>query len=67
MAKPVLVTSAIITKHINGTENVLLVLNQKNHQKCYGFPGGVGGFIKTFDPAQDSFSPTILGMTRFRL
>lgn len=48
MAKPILVTSAII---IEG-KNILLVQNRKHLEPCFGFPGGVGAFEKMSDPAQ---------------
>ncbi len=49
MVKPIIVTAAIIIKD----KNVLLVKNKKCLQKSgYGFPGGIGGFEKSPDPAK---------------
>jgi ADP-ribose pyrophosphatase YjhB (NUDIX family) len=48
MAKPILVTSAIIIED----RNILLVQNQKDPKKAYGFPGGVGAWETVSDPKE---------------
>lgn len=52
MGQPLLVTAAIIVDDLKNPQKIFLVKNGRNpNNESYGFPGGVGGFEKTADPA----------------